>query len=285
MELRLMNQTTDKTNKLLDFYNQSWTNALANEREDFGDLGASLQFIEQNNIPRESKILEIRCATGKLCHELSIKGFYDVVGIDISNVAIHYGKAKYPHLSLHSYDGNDLNFLEENFDICLSFDVVEHIPDINKHFQSVINILSPSGKYLFQTPNILSNSVIETIKNKGKMTWKIYHPSLQSSFSLKKKLIQAGFQKVEFIKISPLTEYKLASIPVILRYPLKVIPFIGYQSGYKLTFLLLHINKVYMQLGDWEKTQIDFDKALEITNKYSEIHQEIKDIFVKRGLK
>ncbi len=88
-----------------------------------------------------------------------------------------------------------------------------------------MKILNFSGKYILQTPNILSNSVISTIKTKGKMTWKEYHPSLQSSFSLKNKLIQAGFKKVEFIKISPLTEYKLASIPVILRYMLKVIPF------------------------------------------------------------
>ncbi len=188
-----MNQVTNKTNQLRDFYNQSWTNALANQREDFGDLEASLQFIEQNNISRESKILEIGCAIGKLCHELSIKGFDDVVGIDISERAIQYGKAKYPHLALHSYEGSDLSFLEGNFDICLSFDVVEHIPDINRHFQSVIKILNPSGKYLFQTPNILSNSVVETIKNKGKMTWKIYHPSLQSSFSLKKKTDSSWF--------------------------------------------------------------------------------------------
>lgn len=40
----------------------------------------------------------------------------------------------------------------------------------------------------------------------------------------------------------------------------------------------LERGKVYMQLGDWQKAQIDFNKALEITNKYSEIHQEIQKI-------
>lgn len=212
-----------ETNKTRDFYNQSWANALANQHEDFGDLEASLQFLKRLDIPKQSKILEIGCAIGKLIDELLSMGFYDVKGIDISEVAIQYGKAKYPHLSLYGYDGSDLGFFEENFDICLSFDVVEHIPDIDEHFKSVIDILVPSGKYLFQTPNILSNSVIETIKNRGRMSWKKYHPSLQSSFSLKGKLIQVGFQKVEFIKISPLTGYKLASCPSILRYILKVI--------------------------------------------------------------
>jgi len=42
--------------------------------------------------------------------------------------------------------------------------------------------------------------------------------------------------------------------------------------------LLLHINKVYIQLDDWKKAQIDFDKALEITKQYSELYQEINKI-------
>lgn len=180
-----MDRVSYEINRTCDFYNQSWSKALANQREDFGDLENSLQFLRRLDIPKQSKILEIGCAIGKLINELSSMGFYDVKGIDISEVAIQYGKAKYPHLSLHSYDGSDLSFLEGNFDICLSFDVVEHIPDIDYHFQSVIEILNPSGKYLFQTPNILSNSVIETIRAKGKMSWKQYHPSLQSSFSLR----------------------------------------------------------------------------------------------------
>lgn len=220
-----MNQVNNNLEQLKALYNQSWTRALAHQREDFGDLEASLQFIKRLDIPKESRMLEIGCAIGKLCNELSRMGFSDVLGIDISDIAIQYGKTKYPHLTLWSYDGSDLSFLDGNFDICLSFDVVEHIPNIDDHFQEVMKILTPSGKYLFQTPNILSNSVVETIKTRGKMIWKEYHPSLQSSFSLKKKLNQAGFKKVEFVKMSPLIEYKLAAFPVILRYMLKVIPF------------------------------------------------------------
>ncbi len=124
----------NKSDRLHDLYNQSWTRAFASQHEDFGDLEASLQFIKKIDIPKESKILEIGCAVGKLINELSKMGFYDVVGIDISDVAIQYGKTKYPHLTLLSYDGSDLSFLDRNFDICLSFDVVEHIPDIDDHF-------------------------------------------------------------------------------------------------------------------------------------------------------
>ncbi len=209
---------------LVTMYNQGWAGVLENGCEDFGDLDASLLFINRLDIPKESKILEIGCAVGNLCNELSKMNFTDITGIDISDAAINYGKNKYPHLNISSYEGINLNFSDETFDILLSFDVVEHITDIDSHFQEAVKILRPSGRYIFQTPNILSNSVFETIRCKGKMTWKRYHPSLQFSFSLKKKLMQSGFKRVEFVKISPLTEYKLVSIPIILRYMLKIIP-------------------------------------------------------------
>ncbi|EDN68598.1 methyltransferase [Beggiatoa sp. PS] len=216
-----MNQ---KENQFIHLYNQFWTDTFANGYDNQGDLEASLQFLRQLNIPTDSKILEIGCAIGKLCHELDKIGFTSVKGIDISETAIQCGQNKYPHLSLNSYNGICLDFPDNSFNICLSFDVVEHIPDIDNHFQDVVRILESSGKYIFQTPNILSNSVINTIIYKGRMTWKIYHPSLQSSFSLKRKLINAGFQKVEFVKISPLTEFKLAFLPFILQLVVKLVP-------------------------------------------------------------
>jgi hypothetical protein len=46
MRLRLMNQVNNNLEQLKALYNQSWTRALAHQREDLGDLEASLQFIK-----------------------------------------------------------------------------------------------------------------------------------------------------------------------------------------------------------------------------------------------
>ncbi|NJO16422.1 MAG: methyltransferase domain-containing protein [Thioploca sp.] len=88
MRLRLMNQVNNNLEQLKALYNQSWTSALTHQREDFGDLEASLQFIKRLNISKKSRMLEIGCAIGKLCNELSKMGFSEVMGIDISEIAI-----------------------------------------------------------------------------------------------------------------------------------------------------------------------------------------------------
>jgi 2-polyprenyl-3-methyl-5-hydroxy-6-metoxy-1,4-benzoquinol methylase len=207
-----------------ELYNSCWTSALAAGREDMGDLEASLQFLEKIDVARESKILEIGCGIGKLCHALDKKGFKDVTGIDVSEIAIQYGKNKYPHLNLSGYNGTKLNVADESIDFCISFDVIEHIFDVQGHLREVIRVLKPGGRFLFQTPNILSNAIVETIRRRGRLTWRKYHPSLQFSFSLKRELIRAGFVDIEFVKISPLTDFKLSELPSPARAFLKMIP-------------------------------------------------------------
>ncbi len=205
-------------------YDDSWSRELKNGRENFGDLELAKIFLEQSSLlKKEHSILEIGCGIGKLCDYLHSKGFHSIFGTDISQSAIDFGKNKYPHLNLSPMDGNNLDFKDGTFDTCVSFDLVEHLPDISSHFKEVSRILKPQGIYFFQTPNIISNSIRETIIRKG-FEWKIYHPSLQFSWTLKKKVIQNGFSKVEFVKIPPLSDYKLKQLPKWLRSLFLIIP-------------------------------------------------------------
>jgi 2-polyprenyl-3-methyl-5-hydroxy-6-metoxy-1,4-benzoquinol methylase len=205
-------------------YDQGWKKALEEGREDFGDLELSMLFLKKTGLlEKQHSILEIGCGVGKLCNTLYDMDYHDVSGIDISSSAIAFGKNCYPHLKLHCMDASVLEFPDEHFDICLSFDVVEHLPDINAHFKEVRRILKPKGKYVFETPNILSNAVFETILRKG-FAWKVYHPSLQFSWTLKKKLLDAGFAKTEFLKLPPLSKYKIEQVPRFARWLFKSIP-------------------------------------------------------------
>jgi len=46
--------------------------------------------------------------------------------------------------------------------------------------------------------------------------------------------------------------------------------------------IYLERGKVYIHLDNWEQAQIDFDKALEITNQYSELYQEIQQMLQQK---
>jgi len=207
-----------------EMYDQYWKHALKRGEEDSGDLELSMLFLKKANLLRKQQsILEIGCAIGKLSNALHDMGYHNITGIDIASSAITFGKNRFPHLNIYRMDANSLKFPKEHFDICFSFDLVEHLPDVNAHFKEVWRILKPRGNYLFQTPNILSNSLITTIQNRG-LGWKVFHPSLQFPWTLKEKLLNSGFVKVEFIKISPLSSHKIQEVPKFARWAFKHMP-------------------------------------------------------------
>jgi 2-polyprenyl-3-methyl-5-hydroxy-6-metoxy-1,4-benzoquinol methylase len=207
-----------------EIYERDWREILRGGREDLGDLEISMLFLNKADLlRREFAILEIGCGVGKLCNRLYEMGYENITGTDISPSAVAYGKNRFPHLNLLAMDASAVAFPDERFDVCLSFDLIEHLPDVDAHLREVLRILKPAGKYLFQTPNMLSNAVYETIIRKS-FVWRIYHPSLQLWWTLRKRLLNAGFVKVGFIKIPPVSDYKLRQISKFTRWGLRLIP-------------------------------------------------------------
>ena len=86
-------------------------------------------------------------------------------------------------------DGATLPF-GQCFDVVMSFDVLEHIPDSDRHLQEVRRVLRPGGHYVLQTPNKLTNAVFETIR------WRsLRHgaPTTARFGQLQRRLRAAGF--------------------------------------------------------------------------------------------
>ena len=81
------------------------------------------QWLYQLKDPPAS-ILEIGCGNGKLCELLDMMG-YDVVGMDI--VPGPYDRKGY-NFVLHDITLGRLPFKDDEFDYCISFDVLEHLP-------------------------------------------------------------------------------------------------------------------------------------------------------------
>jgi 2-polyprenyl-3-methyl-5-hydroxy-6-metoxy-1,4-benzoquinol methylase len=219
-------EMTDKETLYRKLYDQVWNHELERDGEDFSDLELAELFLKKTDLPeKQHSILEIGCGIGKLCDRLYSMGYRNITGIDISSSAIALGKTRFPQLGLYCMDATSLKFPDGCFHICISFDLVEHIPDVIPHFREVWRVLKPAGKYLFKTPNIITNSLFSTMIFRG-FGWRPYHPSLQFSWSLKKKLINAGFVKIEFFKIPPLiSDYdKIYKIPKFARWGVKHIP-------------------------------------------------------------
>jgi ubiquinone/menaquinone biosynthesis C-methylase UbiE len=218
-QTRLMDEDLRKQQEL---YDAGWRQELQAGKEERGNLQTNLEFLAQTNVLKPGdKVLEIGCGIGSVVFELSRQG-YDVTGTDISNAAITYGLKKYGDIRLEVQPAETLPYEDKSFDIVLSFDLFEHIAQIDRHVSEVARVLRPGGSYLFQTPNKYSNATYETLWTKS-LKWRRYHPSLHSPGQLRRRLAKHGFE-TRFIKMNPINEFtrkklkKLGPVGWIIRH-------------------------------------------------------------------
>jgi len=196
--------------KQQELYDRTWRKGLEAGIENRGNLQTNLEFLEEINLLKPNdKILEIGCGTGSVVFELNRQG-YDVIGTDISQEAVAYGLKKYSDIKLQVQPAEKLEFANKTFDVVLSFDLFEHIAEVDKHVSEVYRVLRPNGLYLFQTPNKYCNAFFATLSNKS-LKWRRAHPSLHSPGQLRRRLSRHRFE-VRFVKMNPINKFTLKKL-------------------------------------------------------------------------
>lgn len=110
-----------------------------------------LKLIRKLNIHKTEKILEIGCSGGPLMRSLKNRGFTNLYGIDISHDAIDLCKARNIE-NVAVMDGAKTQFKNEEFDVIIASDVLEHIEDDSAALAEWYRILKPNGKLLLFVP-------------------------------------------------------------------------------------------------------------------------------------
>ena len=173
---------------------------------EFGNLDANLRFLDDTGLLHSGlKLLEIGCGRGTLLHRLMARGL-DVVGVETNPTRIDESRRLYDALPIHLTAGTSLPFPDEQFDIVLSFDVLEHIPDTDAHVAEVRRVLKPGGWLLLQTPNKWTNSMFETIRWRSFSKWRVDHCSLHNYWQLARRLSTLGFD-VGFADVKVVTPF------------------------------------------------------------------------------
>lgn len=108
----------------------------------------ALQFVEGK------KVLDAGCGTGYGSNMLASRAQH-VRGIDLSAEAIDYCRAHYarPNLEFVQMDVSQLASRSE-FDVAVSFQVIEHLPDPGAFLELLKGAVVPGGVVMIATPNV-----------------------------------------------------------------------------------------------------------------------------------
>lgn len=109
------------------------------------------QYVKQYVVGKD--VLDIGCGTGYGCKILAEDANY-VLGIDYSEKAIEYCKTHFdaPNIDFQRNDATELA-LEKKFDIAVSFQVIEHMRDVEDFIDRMKQSVKVNGLIFITTPN------------------------------------------------------------------------------------------------------------------------------------
>jgi 2-polyprenyl-3-methyl-5-hydroxy-6-metoxy-1,4-benzoquinol methylase len=159
----------------------------------FGNNESNLRFIEATGVlTADAEVLEIGSGTGVLLHTLLSRGA-NIRGVELRQELIDEGRRWFGELPIQRVAGVRLPFRDASFDVVMSFDVFEHIPDSDAHIEEVRRVLRPGGAYILQTPNKWTNIIFETIRWRSFTKFRADHCSLHTLAELTERLNRHGF--------------------------------------------------------------------------------------------
>jgi 2-polyprenyl-3-methyl-5-hydroxy-6-metoxy-1,4-benzoquinol methylase len=104
---------------------------------------------------KDKFVLDAACGTGYGSKMLAQAGARSVVGLDISYDSIKHAIPLYSdhNVSFVQGDIHQLPFEDETFDVVVSFETIEHIPDGSLWFKEASRVLKKGGLFIVSTPN------------------------------------------------------------------------------------------------------------------------------------
>jgi SAM-dependent methyltransferase len=122
---------------------------------------ARYRFAEQ--FVKGKRVADIACGTGYGSYALAQAGAQSVHGMDISETAVTNCRKSYeaPNLSFSVGNAQNLSSIPDGaFDLLVSFETIEHLPDVDAYLREIARILCPGGTFLVSTPDRRISSVL-----------------------------------------------------------------------------------------------------------------------------
>jgi len=188
-------------------------------------------------IGNEGKIiLELGCGTGLLTREIA-KTRNKIYAIDISNNLLFKAKKRIhsKNVKFKLEDAHQTTFKDSYFDYIVGNSILHHL-DVDLVIEEIYRLLKKAGEFIFIEPNMLNPQI--AMERNIPIVRKLANNSPDETafikWSLKRKLIQAGFRNVKiepFDFLHPLTPSFLIDIINLVSRLLEETPLIKEVAG------------------------------------------------------
>jgi len=114
------------------------------------------RYIFAASLTRNKVVLDVACGTGYGANYIAGKGAREVVGVDISVMAANYARERFSkdnQVSFICADAIRLPFVDNAFDVIVSFETIEHIRQYSKFLGECKRVLKEKGLLICSTPN------------------------------------------------------------------------------------------------------------------------------------
>ncbi|MES2202413.1 MAG: methyltransferase domain-containing protein [candidate division FCPU426 bacterium] len=156
------------------------------------------------------KLLEIGCGTGEFLVEAKGKGF-EVAGMDLSSHACASANLLLGPDTVKLGGPDDLAFADGEFDVCVLFDVLEHVRDPVVFLEKLRRTLKPGGTLFVCTPDLDSWSA--RLMGQRWMEFKAEH-----LFYFGRQTIQAALAKAGFDGVDLAPNHKILTLDYVHRH-------------------------------------------------------------------
>lgn len=174
-------------------------------------------------------VADLGCGNGVAL--LYLQKYFNVkgLGVDISDEVIHKLNMNVNNSSLSFLVGDhrDLSNIANNqFDIVLSFGVIEHFEEYGLALTEARRILKPGGVLVLIQPNLFSFGVIQEYYLRLRKTWKFGKQKDFSIFYYRSILRQVGFKNIVYATRPPYQDMYISRFFDLIFS--KILPFWGH---------------------------------------------------------